>query len=460
MEYLNSTFTKPWRRFVFGLFVTTFFILSPLIIAYTMGYRYDWKDGLLRETGAISIDILPKKSSIYINDQKINSSIPIRLNNITPNLYSLQISAKGYYDWYKEIEVKNKQTVYIKEIELIKKNKPVLIAPLPIDLVTLSPQGNYLVYKTQTSSPKKLTIRNNRNGKEYVINYPLSSTSDELVSSWSKNDHYILLYENNIKNNDVFPTVFNTLQPEKNNGTRLKTEGMIKKTQWSGNLNDTKLYFSTSDNTIMVYDPLTDTSKILLEAHNLDWYVGEEFVTTLTLNTTTAQLTLHQYNLANGNEIKTILLHGDLFNNKNFLEKWHIKNVTPKTTILSKKDENESYVLTSEGQEFNLLNTKYFQSPYNNWQLFWNNWELWSYAEGESPTLLNRSGEELKEVFPLDQYNTLLLMWNQKTSIFYPYYRVMHDFLNESLKIVRVDTAQKIIYFTKNSQDGLWKLVY
>ena len=123
MEYPGTKLTKPFRIFLLFFFIFLFCVLSPVIIMYTAGYRYDWQNGLLKETGAISIDIEPNDAVMLLNGVKITAKMPVRLNNIAPGKYNLRISADGYYDWVKDLEVKNKQTTYIKEIFLLKKKQ-------------------------------------------------------------------------------------------------------------------------------------------------------------------------------------------------------------------------------------------------------------------------------------------------------------------------------------------------
>jgi hypothetical protein len=93
MEYPGTKFTKPIRQFMFIFFISAFFIISPLLIMYTAGYRYDWHNGLLKETGSISIDIEPQESVAYLNNIKLQKTPPIRLNNITPATYNTRLSA-------------------------------------------------------------------------------------------------------------------------------------------------------------------------------------------------------------------------------------------------------------------------------------------------------------------------------------------------------------------------------
>ena len=93
MEYPQTKFTHSARLLMLILFIIAFFVISPIIIMYTAGYRYDWRNGLLKETGAISVDVEPKNATVYLNGIKLQDKMPIRLNNIAPAKYSLRITA-------------------------------------------------------------------------------------------------------------------------------------------------------------------------------------------------------------------------------------------------------------------------------------------------------------------------------------------------------------------------------
>jgi len=76
--------------------------------------------------------------------------------------------------------------------------------------------------------------------------------------------------------------------------------------------------------------------------------------------------------------------------------------------------------------------------------------------------MLNRSGEQLQQVWPLDEYNTLALIWSDKTTILFPYYDVGHSFLNKKIDSSAVDNKNKILYFSNSQSDkpGIWELNY
>jgi len=138
MEYPGTRFTRPWRLAFLSLFIIAFLIISPALVLYSSGYRYDFKNGIIQETGAISIDIMPKNASAYLNDAKLKSKVPIRLKNLARGKYKIKLTADGYYDWEKEVVVENKQTVYIKEIKLIKKSEAQKISDNNVKIISLS----------------------------------------------------------------------------------------------------------------------------------------------------------------------------------------------------------------------------------------------------------------------------------------------------------------------------------
>lgn len=457
MEYPESTFTKLWRKVLFIGFILLFLTVSPIVVAYTVGYRYDWQRGLLKETGAIGIDILPKNTTVYINDQKIKDSIPIRLNTVTPSTYILHITAPNYYDWYKEIEVKNKQTVYIKEIQLIKKNKPIKITDTDSRYLSLSPDKKYLISLTNEKNKTEvhlLNLENNQNTT--LLTLPLGESRKVL---WSSQSQKVILEDEGHSEN---PVIFNSLSTS--NLSQIESESIskekIKKIQWA-ETNENIVYFSTSSENIVAFDLTQKTIITNLTIPHQDWYVQGDTLFTLSKNTSTRWLELEKTPVYSPQKKEIVTLPSETFNtNSSSSQDWKIEKIFEGTVLLGNIKQKESYLITKEGTRFNLQTKNSLISEYNNWWLFWNNWELWSYSKNENPNLLIRSGENLQSVLPLDIYNTLLLVWDKKTSIFFPYYRVTHDFLTEAIQEVVVDPQNQTLYFTKTSEKGLWKLIY
>jgi hypothetical protein len=83
----------------------------PLAVLYSKGYRFDFYRNIFVHSGSITVKAVPTSVSISINGvpQKangldiINNSITV--NGLRPGTYELGVSADGYSEWKKTVEV-------------------------------------------------------------------------------------------------------------------------------------------------------------------------------------------------------------------------------------------------------------------------------------------------------------------------------------------------------------------
>ena len=85
---------------------------------------------------------------------------------------------------------------------------------------------------------------------------------------------------------------------------------------------------------------------------------------------------------------------------------------------------------------------------------------MWTYIEGRNPELQTRSGDNLKQVLPIDEYNALLLIWDKKASYLYPYYLVQGQMTDIAVNQAQADTKNRTLYFSRKDKNGLWVLKY
>ena len=57
-----------WRRITYSIFFTIFFISSPLLILYSLGYRYNFTTNNIEKNGAFYIKSYPRNANIYIDN--------------------------------------------------------------------------------------------------------------------------------------------------------------------------------------------------------------------------------------------------------------------------------------------------------------------------------------------------------------------------------------------------------
>lgn len=449
MEYPGSKITKPVRNTILAVSVALFFVISPAIIMYTSGYRYDLKRGLLRETGAINIDIEPRDAVVYLNGIRIKSEMPVRLNDRVPGKFNILITAPGYFDWQKEIEVKNKQTVYIKEISILKKNNPEFITDGTIRSASLSYDGTYLAYIRQTADGEEVRVRNLTSQSEEIL-YKLPGNK-MMAYVWAPESDYMA-----ISNADApYETlvIISAKNIDKKTDVMAITKYPIDKYMWKESPTP-ELYFGTKLR-LMSLLPETEQKFVLGKTNWLDWRMENGQLWTIQKSTTTAQVRLVRDTLGFSSDFAGETIFSPAEQNLRIL-------ACKDNQVLLKKDGKPEMLLVTKDRKFTFSGEKFYISKFNNWWLFWTPWEIWTYSKGEEPNLLNRSGEGLQEVLPLDQFNTLALIWHDKSTALYPYYLVTHDLVNNSIVSGAADTNTRVFYFSAKigDQEGLWKLPY
>jgi hypothetical protein len=365
----------------------------------------------------------------------------------------LRITAPEYFDWTKEIEVKNKQTNYTKEISLIKKNKPEILINEKIKNLAVSFDGKFIIYSIQNKRSYLLLLWNSATQLSttlFTINNP-----ESIKIIWAEKNNFALIVDSSAPYAHLF--VVNAANPAKQTDLA-KTNLPIKKFEW-GNSSDPELYYSTKEN-IYLYSPINEKSQIITKNKYLDWDMENGQLWTMQTDTSSKQ-----YNIT-----KDTLGFNSLFNTLNSTD---INLATGQTeeenlqilaarqnTILLQNNKSSEMILLTNANKYKMSADKFFISKYNNWWLIWSQWELWTYSEGEEPYLLNRSGESLQNIVPIDKYNTLGLVWANKTTVLFPYYLVTHDLLDEKITDIAADTENKILYFINQNKDGIWKLNY
>lgn len=118
--------TKRVRNILIFLFGIVFFIGAPTALLYSQGYRIDFENKDLVQTGGFYFKIKPKPYKVYLNDElKKESGLlsnRIFLKNIFPKTYNIKIIKEEYFPWEKNLPVKEGLVTEAKSIILFPKN--------------------------------------------------------------------------------------------------------------------------------------------------------------------------------------------------------------------------------------------------------------------------------------------------------------------------------------------------
>jgi len=118
------------RHLSFWLFSLAFVILTPVIVYYSLGYKFDIKSKKFLKTGALSIKTFPRAITVYLDGEKMGELTPSTIRELMPRKYNVVLEKEGFYPYSMEIEIKpslvNNMDIFlipkIKGIEKIKFN--------------------------------------------------------------------------------------------------------------------------------------------------------------------------------------------------------------------------------------------------------------------------------------------------------------------------------------------------
>ncbi|MDO8529825.1 MAG: hypothetical protein Q7S10_00215 [bacterium] len=123
--------TKRTRLIILSICAVLFFILIPFILLYSLGYRIDFENKKIVGTGGIYIRTIQTPVDITI-DSKISAktgrfSPSVFIQNLLPQKHTVLIAKEGYFDYHKNVEVKEKEVTKLEHVILFKKEIPFAI---------------------------------------------------------------------------------------------------------------------------------------------------------------------------------------------------------------------------------------------------------------------------------------------------------------------------------------------
>lgn len=118
--------TKKTRLIILLVCMTGFFVIAPVLVLYSMGYRLDFEKMKITSTGGIYVKTFPTAEQIIIDSKIIEKpgifSNSIFVQSLLPNNHTILVEKNGYYNYFKTLPVQEKQVTKLENVLLIKKN--------------------------------------------------------------------------------------------------------------------------------------------------------------------------------------------------------------------------------------------------------------------------------------------------------------------------------------------------
>lgn len=446
MSYPHTRLTRPIRLAIMISLIVLFFIISPLVILYTAGYRYDWATRQVQQTGVISIDIKPEDATVMINGVTINKQMPIRLANRAPGRYTLTIQKPGYHTLTKDIEVESKQTTYIRDVPLFKETLPEIVFDETMDpstITSVSHDGRFALLLTPSPehtsySARIIDIANRETTSQFTL-----ATSNTPHSEWSGTHPYGLLtsYQDNAYTYHFFDA---SKKESVSSLTLIATSTPTHQWQPQNNapllIQDGKTLIEATSNGYVPQGTLRENT----------WHVDRngsiwEFnIPTHTLTRRDGAVIFESRKLSD-------TLVDIFFANTDFL----IGRTTRGVAIITLEKNSTSITqLPTEMIQFD---------PKRNEWVTWSSTEVWRITSEGKPTLLTRLGIPIQHVYPMDEFGTLLLDTGEKLLAFHPqFYSIQSLFDRGNVEVKGINQKNRTIYFSGKvgSHDSLFGLNY
>jgi hypothetical protein len=173
------------RKIFFWTLVVFFFATAPLVILYTVGYRYNTDRGVFVYSGSITIKSIPERVNVKIDsdnssERKFNFlNYSYHIDGIRPGEHTMEISLPGYKPWKKKTPVHSGLSAEFWNIFLVKEEyeKKTFSSP-STDNFFISPKNNEVALVQNKKETNDFTVR--------VVN-----TEEDLIETVFSSSEYI-----------------------------------------------------------------------------------------------------------------------------------------------------------------------------------------------------------------------------------------------------------------------------
>jgi len=85
--------------------IVIFLILTPILVLYARGFKYDFDTGKLVKTGTLVIRSEPSKAKLTLTENSKPFSTPATIRFLLPGDYDVKIQKDGYQAWIKRLTI-------------------------------------------------------------------------------------------------------------------------------------------------------------------------------------------------------------------------------------------------------------------------------------------------------------------------------------------------------------------
>jgi len=190
------------RKIFFWIFFISFIVIVPILVFYSLGYKFDVKSKKISRTGTISLKSSPEDAKIFLNGIKLNNTTPDVLSGLVPQDYAIRLEKDDFYPYQLHAKlmpssVSEFNITLIPKIKYIEKLEPDFnIYKFFISkhfygnkVIAFTDQGIYYL-DDDFKNDKKISAQSIN--KDVASNIEEVLEGDDKLIAWSKNGIWII----------------------------------------------------------------------------------------------------------------------------------------------------------------------------------------------------------------------------------------------------------------------------
>lgn len=211
---------KTTRRVLSFIFFLIFILVAPILTLYVQGYRFDFENKKLTQTGGLFIKTTaPKQAEIYLDEELIRKTdfffSSALIENLLPKTYNIKVQKQNYYVWEKNLEVKEKQVAEARSIVLLPKDPEFELLATGVENIWFSEDKTKAVIKEKNKYTWTLKLYNlEKNVKSQLIKETdIYKTGADLIDLQFTDNNKLIIQVGNKEQINYFELEIDSIPP-------------------------------------------------------------------------------------------------------------------------------------------------------------------------------------------------------------------------------------------------------
>lgn len=180
-----------YRRLLYAGATALFALISPLLILYAQGYRFDIRAMRFLRTGGLVINSEPKRAQLLLDGTILRETTPLTILNLLPGEYEVMIRREGYQPWHVRVRVRSHVST---KIEAVLMPSVLNLTSLPVaNILSLAPtrDGTKIAMLTSAPDGAGLGIYDHRRRTYHQLAVVQPGVVDDGEVRWSANNKFL-----------------------------------------------------------------------------------------------------------------------------------------------------------------------------------------------------------------------------------------------------------------------------